>query len=266
MIAIRKDQCRKVNDKLMEILEKHNIAPKRFKWNKFNSMDKINALEEFLDYLFRLMSDNLVFINTIIWDIKDSRHEILGRDDNKNLSLMYYKLIKNFAEDRLRNGDTLTIYPDRNNSIDWNLIEDILPNDGVYNTKELSFCTMGYTKVFIEESNTSENALIQIADIFAGLARTSHDDYDDYEKWLNQGQQSLIPDENPYKIDVSSKDRHRFKVYKIINNQCKRKSWSVSLKTNRGFSTYNKLKPLNFWFYKPQHEDDKAPLKNNYNK
>ena len=156
MIAIRKDQCRKVNDKLMEILEKHNIAPKRFKWNKFNSRDKVNALEEFLDYLFRLMSDNLVFINTIIWDIKDSRHEILGRDDNKNLSLMHYKLIKNFTEDRLRNRDALTIYTDRNNSIDWNLIEDILPNNGVYNTKELSFCTVGYSKVFIEESNTAK--------------------------------------------------------------------------------------------------------------
>lgn len=100
---------------------------------------------------------------------------------------------------------------------------------------------MGYTKVFIEESNTSENALIQIADIFAGLARTSHDDYDDYEKWLNQGQLSLFPDETPNKIDISSKDKHRFKIYKVIDKQCKRKSWTVSLKTNRGFSTYDKL-------------------------
>ena len=89
-----------------------------------------------------------------------------------------------------------------------------------------------------------------MADIFAGIARTSNDDYGDYEKWLNQGQQSLIPDENPYKVNISSKDRHRFKVYRFIDNHCKRKSWTVSLKTHKGFRTYDKLKPLNFWFYK----------------
>ena len=261
MIVIPKDHCRRVNDKLTEILEKYNLTTKRFKWNKFNSMGKVNALEEFLNYLFRLMFDDLVFIHTIIWDIKDSRHDILGRDDTKNLSLMYYKLIKNFAEDKLKNADTLTIYPDRNNSIDWNLIEDILPNDRIYNTKELSFCTAGYSKVFIEESNTSENALIQIADIFAGLARTSYEDYENYEKWLNQGQQTLFSYEKP-KLEISSKDKYRFKIYKYINEYCKRRSWTVSLKTNKGFSTFDKHKPLNFWFYRPQHEEDKAPLKN----
>ena len=261
MIVISKDHFQKVNDKLDEILKKYNINPKRFKWNKFNTMDKVHAMEKFLNYLFRLMSDDLVFIHTIIWDITDSRHDILGRDDTKNLSLMYYKLIKNFAEDKLKNGDTLTIYPDRNNSIDWNLIEDILPNDGVYSTKRLSFGIAGYSKVLIEESNTGENALIQIADIFAGLARTSYEDYENYERWLNQGQQTLFGYEKP-KLEISSKDKNRFKIYKFIDRHCKRKSWTVSLKTNKGFSTYDKLKPLNFWIDRPQHEEDKAPLKN----
>jgi hypothetical protein len=262
MIVISKDSYPEVNDKLTEILKSNNIKPKRFKWNKFNSMDKVNALKEFLRYLFRLMSNGKVHIHTIIWDIKDSRHDCLGRDDTENLSLMYYKLIKNFAEDKLKNGDTLTIYPDRNNSIDWSLIEEILPNDGIYNTKELEYCTVGYSKVFIKESNTSENALIQIADIFAGLARTSHEDYDCYEKWLNRGHTSLFG-ERINEIEISVKDEHRFKIYKFIDEYSKRKSWKVSLKTKKGFTTYkDNDKPLNFWFYEPQHEEDKAPLKN----
>lgn len=102
MIVISEEYCNEINDKLVEILIKYNISTKKFKWNKFNSMDKVNALEKFLEYLFRLMSDDLVFIHTIIWDIQDSRHEIVGRDDNKNLSLMYYKLIKNFVKDKLK--------------------------------------------------------------------------------------------------------------------------------------------------------------------
>ena len=188
MIVISEEYCIEINDKLVEILIKYNISIKKFKWNKFNSRDKVSALKEFLEYLFKLMVDNLVFIHTIIWDIQDSRHDVVGRDDIENLSRMYYKLIKNFAKDKLKNGDYLTVYPDRNNAVDWSLIEEILPNDGVYNTKELSFCTVGLSKVCIKESNTNENALIQIADIFAGMARTSYEDYGRYEKWLNRGQ------------------------------------------------------------------------------
>ena len=118
------------------------------------------------------------------------------------------------------------------------------------------------SKVHIKESNTNENALIQIADIFAGMARTSYEDYDNYEKWLNRGQQSLFPNENLNKLKISGKDKHRFKIYEFVNRHSKRKSWTVSLKTKKGFSTFDKSKPLNFWFYQPQHDKDKAPLKN----
>lgn len=248
MIVISKEQYNKVDAILNKILLKYGIAPKKFKWNQFNSRDKVNALKEFLDYFFKLMSNNTAYINTIIWDIHDSRHEILKRDDKKNLSLMYYKLIKNFAEDKLKNGDILTIYPDRTTSIDWKEIEEILPNDGIYNTKKLSFYILGYSKVFIEESNTDENPLIQIADIFAGLARTSYEDFNKYEKWLNRGQQSLFPDENLNDIELSGREEHRFKIYNFIDKYCKHKSWTVSLKTSKGFNTFNKSKPLNFGF------------------
>ena len=262
MLVISEEHCNEINDKLNEILVEYNLNPKNFKWNKFNSKNKVNALEEFLKYLFRLMFDNLVFIHVIIWDIHDSRHEIVGRDDNENLSRMYYKLIKNFAKDKLKNGDILTIFPDRNNSIDWDLIEEILPNDGIVNTEELSFSTVEFSKVSINESNTGENTLIQIADIFAGMARTSYDDYEKYEQWLNRHQLSLFPNENLNKLEISGRERHRFMIYEFVDKHCKHRSWSVSLKEKKGFYTFNKSKPLNFWFYHPQHDGDKAPLKN----
>ena len=261
MIVISKSIFKEVNNELEDILEKFDISIKKFKWNKFNSMDNVNALKGFLNYIFKYMNQNLIHIHTLIWDITDSRHNIVGRDDIENLSKMYYKIIRDFAKYKLKNGDILTIYPDRNNNLKWEKIEEILPNDGIYNTVKFSFCTLNKSKVFINESNTEENALIQIADIFAGMARTSYYDYDKYEKWLNKSQQSLFYDENIYDNDISVKDEHRFKIYKFIDNYSKHKSWSVSLKSNKGFRTYDKSKPLNFWFYEPQHEKDKAPLK-----
>lgn len=262
MIIISKELLNEVCDDLLTVLEEYHINTKKFKLNQFNSMDKVNALEKFLKGIFNYMDNGFIHIHTIIWDIKDSRHDFVGRDDMENLSFMYYKLIKSFAEDKLKEGDILTIFPDRNNYLKWNKIEEILPNDGVYNTEEHSFYTLHKSKVFINESNTNENPLIQIADIFAGMARTSYIDYEKYEKWLNKSQQSLIPNEILYDANISVKEEHRFKIYKFIDIYSKHKSWTVSLKSNKGFSTFNKLKPLNFWFYRPQHEEDKAPLKN----
>ena len=95
------------------------------------------------------------------------------------------------------------------------------------------------------------------------MARTSYEDYKKYDKWLNRDQQSLFPNENLNNVELSGKDKHRFKIYEFVDKHSKRKSWSVSLKTNNSFSTYDKSKPLNFWFYKPQREEDKAPCKIN---
>lgn len=102
MVVISKEHCSEIDGRLNEILSKYNLKSKTFKWNKLNSMDKVSALEEFLEYLFKLMVDNLVFIHTIIWDIQDSRHDVVGIDDIENLSRMYYKLINNF-ENEIKN-------------------------------------------------------------------------------------------------------------------------------------------------------------------
>ncbi len=101
MIVISKEHYNDVNEKINLILHKYSLNPKEFKWNKFNSMDKVNALKEFLEYLFKLMNDNLIYIHTLVWDIHDSRHEIIGRDDDKNLSVIYYKLIMKMKLDQM---------------------------------------------------------------------------------------------------------------------------------------------------------------------
>lgn len=72
----------------------------------------------------------------------------------------------------------------------------------------------------------------------------------------------LFSDENMNKLKISGKDKHGFRIYGFVDRYSKRKSWTVSLKENKGFYKYDKSKPLNFWFYMPQREDDKVPLKN----
>lgn len=202
------------------------------------------------------MLDGSLRIHVIIWDIEDSRHDVLGRDDITNLSMMYYKLIKNFVKDNLYDKETLTIYADRNDALDWENLEDIFVNDGVFNIADDGLITLMDKKVFFTESNTKENHLIQIADIFAGMGRSSYEDYDQYE-FRASGQQTLIPFEN----NISNKQHYRFKIYKMVDEWAKSNKLRISLKSNRGFRSYNKYAPLNFWFYTPQHDEDTAPLK-----
>ena len=71
----------------------------------------------------------------------------------------------------------------------------------------------------------------------------------------------MFPNETLNNVELSGKDKHRFKIYEFVDKHSKRKSWTVSLKKKKGFYTFDKYKPLNFWFYRPQHDEDKAPLK-----
>ena len=138
---------------------------------------------------------------------------------------MYYKLIKNFVKDNLYDKETLTIYADRNDALDWENLEDIFLNDGVFNIAADGLITLMDKKVFFTESNTKENPLIQIADIFAGMGRSSYEDYDQYEFW-SPGQQTLIPFED----NLSNKQQYRFQLYKMVDEWAK--ETFIKLKNN----------------------------------
>ncbi len=258
LVVLHETEFNQINNKLSFILNKYGLNIKNFKWNKLASNNKVMALKELLDYLFGLMLDGSLRIHVLIWDIEDSRHDVVGRDDITNLSMMYYKLIKNFVEDNLYDKETLTIYPDRNNALDWKNLEDIFINDGVFNIIDDGLITLLNKKVFFSESNTEDNHLIQIADIFAGMGRTSYEDYNQYEFWV-PNQQRLIPfDEN-----VSNKQKYHFQLYKMVDEWAKENKLGISMKKYRGFKTlaYYKKGPLNFWLYNPQHDEDQAPKK-----
>jgi len=46
-----------------------------------------------------------------------------------------------------------------------------------------------------------------------------------------------------------------------LNKEFKPLSLGVSLETKKKFHTFNPNNPANFWFYTPQLEYDKAPIK-----
>ena len=259
IIMINESKVKVIDDKLKEILNKYKINIKSFKWNKINNRKKHKALIEFLMFLFPFLEKRLVFITTLKWSINDSRHSIIGRDDLSNLSFMYYKLIFDIVNRKTENGDNVKIFPDHNDVINWEELEKILSNSEIHNTEKIkimdSFIEVGSKKVFLEPSTTEDKNLIQIADIFAGIARGSFEDYKYYVHWL-KSQEDSIDSHN-----FSGREKCRFEIYYIINKWAKRNKLYISLDSKQGFSSYKPDSPLNFWVYSPQHENDKAPTK-----
>lgn len=250
MIIVSEEIIEEVETEFRKILINNSINNiSSFKWNKFNNIKKVNAFKDFFNFISPFLLDNQMYIHVLIWDTEDSRHLVQPRDDDKNLEIMYHKIIKNFANNRLNENDCLFVFPDRQNSIDWQLIEEILEKEGFFNLE------YGRT-IRIEESNTNNAYLIQLADIFAGMGRTSYKDYEEYELHGDETQTFLIPFDN----EPSVKNKMRFKIIRFIHNWAKKHKLRISISKNGGLKSFRKGS-LNFWFYEPQCEKDKAPMK-----
>jgi hypothetical protein len=105
--------------------------------------------------------------------------------------------------------------------------------------------------------------LVQLADLFVGLAAYSRNRYDSYELWqrtYGQEQQlGLFRPDPQSATKLSKRDLSRCHVLATFNVACKRRKLGVGLKDSRGLKTYDPSNPINFWWYEPQHEEDRAP-------
>ena len=80
-------------------------------------------------------------VDILIWDMDDSRHKNSGRDDNENLSRMYYHLIQNTLSKGWDKGSTWLLVPDHQSSINWRTLGEHLVSKK--HKKKLSFRKTG---------------------------------------------------------------------------------------------------------------------------
>jgi hypothetical protein len=263
MLSMPTEYVENCNNMLEKILSEKDIKIKSFKWYKIQNNKKCKVLVQILDYLFNMLKENHVRIDVLMWNIQDSRHNVLQRDDITNLEIMYYNLMKNVVSKRWESGKEWKIISDRNSTIDWKKLKDILSNKGLIKYEPVGSklsIKIGYPLVNITESSTKENYLIQIADIFAGMGRTSYEDVEKYKEYIiyKESPTKLISSETQ---KFSNRDRYRCYFYNCVKKFTELNKYNVSLESAGGFKSWNPKVPLNFWFYTPQHEEDKAPTK-----
>ena len=155
--------------------------------------------------------------------------------------------------------------------MDWETVKDCLEAKSTILEIERTIFSAGAFKVRlrrefgIEEIHpvlSGEYPLLQLADLFAGMAVFSRDKYDEYQHWLQDtSPQVRLFDEADASSNPSRSSRERFQVLKAFDDMCKDIKLGVSLKTKRGLWTPDPQNPINFWIYEPQHPEDKAPRK-----
>lgn len=273
MISLKSEHRKLIHDKLQSLLASEGV--KEFKWTRTRSIKERNVGIQFLNESVRYALKGMIRIDVLVWDIEDSRHKIRDRDDVANLQRMYYHIFKNVLSKRWPDKSSWILYPDQNTAIDWDTIEDILDIKSSNIEAYSNLFTKGRFKFRLKEEfnireivpcDSKHEPLIQLGDLYAGMAIYSRDSYNMYRHlartlFTTVKQLSLFDVEIDNSIKPSRADKERCRLIFEFNKLCKSKKLGVSLDTYQGLRTRDPNNPINFWWYEPQHYLDKAPIK-----
>ncbi|MCL5257281.1 MAG: DUF3800 domain-containing protein [Chloroflexi bacterium] len=270
LITFERQYSNSLANSLSELLRESGIG--EFAWKKLSGARERFAAEKMVEFAVSMASAGVLRIDVLLWDKQDSRHKLQGRDDIANLERMYYKLFKNVLCNRWPDGTVWQLFPDENHAIDWAeiayFLEDtssLLARKDVSMSRKMSVLVLKrkFRVLEISPCSSESEPLVQLADLFAGLAVYSRESFGKYDQWRRDHdlQMRLFPDDDEDQASFSKADKERCQVLARLNRRCKAGKLQVSLKTYHGLRTLDPAKPVNFWWYVPQHQNDRAPVR-----
>src|SRR5262249_47823429 len=151
---------------------------------------------------------------TLTWDASNQEADSHTLPHMQRLHHMYTLLLGKILPRRWPPDASFQILPDEQQALHW---------EGITGTLTHISGAM--------PAPSDAEPLIQVADLFVGLAAYSRAAYDTYERWLpasRDGQPAL-----------SASDRYRCRLLDDFFMLCKLRDLHVSLRTNRGLRTYD---------------------------
>ncbi len=109
-------------------------------------------------------------------------------------------------------------------------------------------------------TDSAEAPLVQVADLFSGVASVAAENYERFCEW----QRDKSPTESLFAHEGNRPSRSQEPKCEFLDalyEECKRRQYGISLRTERMLQTRGQYTPLNFWPYTPQRTDDRAPTK-----
>jgi len=150
---------------------------------------------------------------------------------HRNLHRRYYRLLSSTLGRPRLAGATWALHPDENGLIDWDSVQEVLHNAGRRAQAEegVLLWRRAQRRYAIEQivpMDSLTTALVQIADLIAGLIAYSHDSFAVYDSWcryeIDKVQLSLaLPDESIAVPAFSLSDRERCQVLQHLDRRSK---------------------------------------------
>lgn len=253
---------------LNEILNQYSKNEIKFK--DINNHKTKQIANEFIKTSFNFLITSKIKIHVIVWDKHDSRHQVQNRCDVENLKRMYYHNMKSL----LKSWNTKTnwhFYPDEFTAIDWhNDIVKYIENTRLYPENDIQlklfevFENVKFPTISgVKELDSKQFPIIQLADLYAGLVRTSRMESENFSKWCFKENKKHQPSlfEETVDVHVSNSLRPKFEVMHEFREKSKVYKLGVNFSESRYFKTFNNKRNLVIWHYEPQSEFDKAPIK-----
>lgn len=270
MVSLRYSDLESVSADLAEIMRHSGMA--EFKWTKLSGVRERSTASKLLEYAIDRAITGVLRFDVLTWDKEDSRHAIKKRDDIANLHRMYHHIFKNVLRERWCGESLWLLCPDEHLSMKWNDVDHFLGNSSykINLTPNLFKPSRFFDleQVFdihdIKPCKSHEEPLIQLVDLFTGLATYSRNEYKKHVEWKANNtdcQIELFSSGQVTPAQLSKADKERCLLLEQFNNRCKAKRLGVSLQKYQGLRTLDPKQPVNFWWYIPQHQADKAPIR-----
>lgn len=267
MISMRAKFAGELNEKIQALNEESDV--KECKWYKLESAKYRFAIEKIINLCLEYADIDRMRIDVLVWDSEDSRHKVIGRDENKNLMNMYIQLLKNVIIKRWKGNGVWQIFPDKNTVIDWHHVHNILKKIDAYNDDSEALLDKKWHQfkslhsiTNIEQTDSKLTGLCQAIDIFTGMGVFSFEKRLIYLDWCNKtsNQLHLFSMEN---IKLSNKNCEQSSMLSHLIKQAATKNIRIQFEKNLGLVNKDPNQVINFWLYSPQASYDKAPIRDN---
>ncbi len=224
MVSAPATEVARLDGELRALLAASHVT--ECKWEKVRSARTGFAAAELLRWSLDRTQADVLRVDTLTWQAESAARRSAAVPYRSRLRQMYARLLGETLPRRWPAGARFTVVPDEQGLLAWDALAVALPH-----------------VARIVPCHSQDQPLVQLADLFAGLAAYSRDRYTTYDRWL-----SLPRDARAAAPDLSAADRVRCRLLDDFFIECKYRRLGVSLRTNWGLRTYDIAAPLGFWW------------------
>ncbi|HEY7019499.1 MAG TPA: hypothetical protein VH349_00180 [Ktedonobacterales bacterium] len=230
-VSLRLDDSARLGEELASLLRASSV--RELKWEKVRTARAAFAAQKALTWALDHALDGELWIETVTWEVSSAAASRARRPALTQLRNAYTTLLSSVMTRHAQRGEQSQgwrIVPDEQSAIPWTRIQETLPQIAI-----------------IMPARSETQPLIQLADVFAGLAIFSRAAYGAYERWLcvrGQDAHATTASEGVY-----GSQAYRFVLLDEFYTACVRRLPGISLQTRRGLYTWRADAPIQFRFY-----------------